>query len=520
MTKVCILAAGRGSRNDVIEGLHKALLPINNRPMISHIFECIPAHFEIVIAVGYKKDQIKDYVRHVFPNRKVTFVEIENYDRPGSGPGLSLLSCSSELQCPFIFMPVDTYTPGHLFAKVTRNWIGSAEIQDNDKVRYCLIEGVETLSKIGYGIGSSIFNGIAGIYNYKDFWLSLSDPTLIKNEHQVINGFKELTNVKIRRFDNFYDTGNSKSYKAIKQRFSRDVVLPKPSEVIYIDNSKVVKYFADTEKVTGRILRAKALEGFVPDVTQMNKNFYCYEFVKGIMLSDVHCNKRIDQFFQFLQGKFYLKRFPYTKEFEQDCIQMYLNKTMTRSLFYEGHFIDQIETINGIKVSPIKKIIETVNWKEIVSNAIPANIHGDLQPENILVNGDFTLIDWRESFGQNKNSGDIYYDLSKLYHAILINGTYILNGNFDFNIGDNEVFLNYSIKSNLFEMLEKFEKFCKENDYDWNHVRLLGAIHYINIAPFYGDYEGGKYSKFIFLLGKFLLTKHINFIKEQEKCGT
>ena len=50
------------------------------------------------------------------------------------------------------------------------------------------------------------------------------------------------------------------------------------------------------------------------------------------------------------------------------------------------------------------------------------------------------------------------------------------------------------------------------NEYDWNNVVLLGILHYINIAPFYKDYDGGKYGDFIFLLGKYLLAKHLKKI--------
>ena len=66
-------------------------------------------------------------------------------------------------------------------------------------------------------------------------------------------------------------------------------------------------------------------------------------------------------------------------------------------------------------------------------------------------------------------------------------------------------------------MMEKFKSFCKRNKYDWNHISLLGAIHYINIAPFYSNYKDGKYSKFVFLLGKYLLTKHLNDKAREQK---
>ena len=37
--KAIILAAGKGTRNNDVKGLHKALLPLENRPIISHIID-------------------------------------------------------------------------------------------------------------------------------------------------------------------------------------------------------------------------------------------------------------------------------------------------------------------------------------------------------------------------------------------------------------------------------------------------------------------------------------------------
>ena len=42
------------------------------------------------------------------------------------------------------------------------------------------------------------------------------------------------------------------------------------------------------------------------------------------------------------------------------------------------------------------------------------NFHGDLHGSNIIYDKNkFTLIDWREKFGDDIRTGDIYYDLAK-----------------------------------------------------------------------------------------------------------
>ena len=116
MKKFCILSAGKGTRNSNIVGLHKALLPLENKPVISHIIDKLDKNIEIVITLGYKSDQVKSYVNLLHSDRNITFVEVDNFDGVGSGPGYSLLCCKDELQEPFVFTSVDTLVYRHNLA--------------------------------------------------------------------------------------------------------------------------------------------------------------------------------------------------------------------------------------------------------------------------------------------------------------------------------------------------------------------------------------------------------------------
>ena len=141
MNKFCILAAGRGTRNNNVSGLHKALLPLENKPVISHIIEKL-GDVEIVIAVGYKSDQIKTYMNLVHSDKNITYVDVDNYDGAGSGPGYSLLCCKSELQEPFVFTSVDTLVDDDIdIMSIKENWLGIAPVEINDSLSYCLVEG-------------------------------------------------------------------------------------------------------------------------------------------------------------------------------------------------------------------------------------------------------------------------------------------------------------------------------------------------------------------------------------------
>ena len=126
MKKLCILAAGIGSRNDNISGLHKALLPLENRPVISHILDKLNDDIEIVIALGYKSEQIKSYMELVHSDRNITYIDVDNYDGVGAGPGYSLLCCKEKLKEPFVFTSVDTLVESDFdFMSIDEKLVGS-----------------------------------------------------------------------------------------------------------------------------------------------------------------------------------------------------------------------------------------------------------------------------------------------------------------------------------------------------------------------------------------------------------
>ena len=78
-TKLCILAAGTGSRlGSLSENLGKALLPIGNTTALSTIINKFPKEYEIILALGYKADLVESYCKAVHQDRNITFVYIDN----------------------------------------------------------------------------------------------------------------------------------------------------------------------------------------------------------------------------------------------------------------------------------------------------------------------------------------------------------------------------------------------------------------------------------------------------------
>ena len=519
--KFCILAAGHGSRNQSLKGLHKALLPVGNRPVISLILDKVDKSVPIVVALGHLGDQIKTYLEKTHSDRTFEFVEVENYSGPGSGPGLSLLKCESVMQCPFIFTSADTIVDQEsTFFAVSKNWVGVSQISNNESHEYCLVEVEGKLVKsFFYGTNKSAhaFTGIAGVRDYQEFWEGLKQRNMIRKEHQVLDGLRSIRDVHVFNMS-WLDTGNLRSYNRAKSYYPNNLAIEKDNEAIFVDNGYVVKYFEDSSRAYGRMTRQGYLGKSAPSIFKINDKMFGYKYIEGCPLSDIYDRQIFIKFLEDYEMKFRATALPKNDAFLDNCKLMYQQKTFNRIKPLVDTHLDKIGTINGVSVKPIKTLLEEVDWSAANEKSIPSLFHGDLQPENILVarNGEYFYIDWREGFGKSPRVGDTYYDLAKLYHALEISNNLVLQGAYDVKINTNSAVLKYTIKNNLYQFSKDFERFCTRRGYDFQHIKFLSILNYLNIAPLYDKFEGGKYGKFLFLLGKKLLTQHLEEVKNYE----
>ena len=118
-----------------------------------------------------------------------------------------------------------------------------------------------------------------------------------------------------------------------------------------------------------------------------------------------------------------------------------------------------------------------------------------ISPPHRRVN--FKLLDWRHDFEGLKEYGDLYYDLAKLYHALIVSNEVIRNGQYGIDIVGERVSLQFLLKSNLLVFKDILDDFIEERGYDLKRVRILSALIYLNIAPLYDS----PYNKFLYYLG-------------------
>ena len=115
----------------------------------------------------------------------------------------------------------------------------------------------------------------------------------------------------------------------------------------------------------------------------------------------------------------------------------------------------------------------------------------------------FYLIDWREDFGGLKIVGDLYYDLAKLHHALIVNGQIIRNNQFKVNVKNNKVHVSVKKRKHLISYLDEFENFVEQKNWSLKKLKIMSSLIYLNIAVLHHY----PYSEFLYNFGRYNLFK-------------
>ncbi len=525
--KVCILAAGAGTRmGDLSNKINKAVLPINFKAVMSHIVEKFPKETEMVIAVGHKKETVMDYLALAHPDRKFTFVEVDKYIGPGTGPGYSLLCCKDYLQSPFVFYVADTLVLEEI-PEPNQNWFGITPVKETE--RYCT---VKIKNNLIYQLDDKIkcdnkfaFIGVAGVKDYEIFFEALEkNKEIVSGEIQVSNGFKKLMENKLVPIGfTWFDTGTLETYNETNKNFTHsdnkfDFSKGKGDEFLYFVNGRVVKFFADEKIAANRYERGiSSLKGLCPELEGRKGGFYSYKKVDGQTLYSVLNRQTIKNFLHWAKTNLWKKAELADEEresFFDACKKFYVDKTMKRlKAFYDKTGIEDGSTyVNGTLVPPLKELLDKIDWNYII-NGVPSNFHGDLQFDNVLVTRDsvsnlekFILLDWRQDFAGLVTVGDLYYDLAKMYGGTLISYQLIKEGLFSFDMSGASVYYNYHLKNDLIEAKDEYEAFLAASGFDLKKIKIITALIFLNMSPLHQ----GPFDLMLYFMGKSMLHKLIN----------
>ena len=149
-----------------------------------------------------------------------------------------------------------------------------------------------------------------------------------------------------------------------------------------------------------------------------------------------------------------------------------------------------------------------MDWNYL-SEGEPSRFHGDYHFENVIWSKDsnkFTLLDWRQEFAGSIEIGDVYYDLAKLLHGLIISHEIIDKGYYEIKWDDNKVDFDFLRNQKLILCERLFYDWLNENGYDGKKVKILTSIIFLNIAALHHN----PYSHLLFALGKMMLNDEIN----------
>lgn len=525
--KVLITTSGTGSRlGDITKYTNKALVRVGKKPALAYIIDSYLKEVEIIVTVGHFSEHIREFIQLAYPDRHITFVQVDKYEGPGSSLGYSLLQARAHLQCPFIFHACDTlvFEP---IPEPDHNWIAGFRLekaieQNMPLVQYRThrVEGERVVKLLDKGEPDfqSIHIGLDGIKDYKAFWEILENLYQSNPSDQSLSEVHVLVQIldKNISFDwvpcnVWLDIGNIESLQYARKNINDKItVLDKLDESIFVfDDKFVLKFFAKEEMVRDRVARAKILTGLVPKVEASGKNFYRYQFVKGEVYPRVINPLDFRHFLKWVKTKLWQDvREVEDNQFRDICYDFYYTKTKKRvDAFLKKKGIDDIDNIvNGEKVPSFAEIIEKVDFN-LLTDTPQRTFHGDLVLDNILrTRNGYCLLDWRQNFGGLLQAGDMYYDFGKLNHNLIVNHD-IVDGNL-FWVDDLDGIISCDImrRHNLVACQEVFHQFIVENGYDLKKVKLLTAIIWLNMSPLHHH----PFDLFLFYFGKLNLWKALN----------
>lgn len=521
--KVLITTSGVGSRlGEITKYVNKAIVRIGKRGAISYILDNVPKEIPIVITLGYKKEIVKQYLSLAHPDRIFEFVEVDNYDGLGSSLAYSMLCAKNHLDCPFTFIANDSLFSSTITFPKT-NWLGVAKSCNG--AEYMTIdangEAVLRINPKGEVTYDYIYIGLAGINEHKNFWKELEklyrkDPnnTSLNDGLAIAEMIKKGSTFQIKEFPDWKDVGNiaalKEARKNVKDSFDN---LEKLDESIYIfEPNYVVKFFNDSKIISNRITRAKQLKAVVPEIEAVTENFYRYRYTEGQLFSFSVNPTNFPIFLEWSKKKLWEKvnlKEEQKKLFEQKCYKFYHDKTINRlKKFYESTgIVDKETNINNQGQPKLAMLLDQIDWNNL-SEGNPSIFHGDLHFENIieLKNGNFCLLDWRQDFDGSLDCGDIYYDLAKLNHGMIISHEIIRKELFKILREKEKIICEIMRTDTLAVCQQQFFQFLKENDFDVRKTDILTSLIFLNIAPLHHY----PYNLFLYFFGKYRLWLTLN----------
>lgn len=500
MDYIIVQAGGKGTRLGYLtKNKPKSLVPIENLPMLFHLFRKYPNKKFIVIA-DYKKEVLRGYL--------ATFAKVKYQIVDAQGTGT----------CSGISQALRLIPEGQPFMLVWSDLILSEQFelpQEYKNAKSTPAEDYIGLSQTfvcrwKYEDGKfeekpSKLYGVAGLFLFRDK-RSLSG---LPDSGELVRWMQEnhmqchpIGLAGTREF------GIIEEYERLEKEKCR------PFNKITVKNGKLIKKPLDEQ---GRKLAArenawyeKAKENGIETIPLIyNSNPLEMEYIKGGNIYEYN--------FSYSQKKEILEKLvsALNKLHETETAvvdtfslkEIYFNKTLKRIEKIQDlipYAQDKEIKINGRKCKNVyynKRKLELAVDKLIHSCKEFAFIHGDCTFSNMMLdkNNNPILIDPRGYFGDTLLYGDPDYDWAKLYYSVVGDYDKFNLKKFKLEINDNDV--NLEIETNGWKELENY--FFELTNTNKEEIKLLHAVIWLSLTTYaWQDYDsicGAFYNGLLYL---------------------
>lgn len=488
MKYIIVQAGGKGTRLKYLtKNKPKALVPVDNLPMLFYLFRKYPDKRFVIIA-DYQRQVLREYLSS-FANVKYQVVNAQGTGTcSGIGQALKLVPNSEAFMLVWsdLILPKDFSLPE---AYETENLTLSCEPADYigiSKTFPCRW----SYKNNQFMEESSSEHGVAGFFLFHDKtqlskvpesgelvrWMQLQQMVFQEislagtKEFGLLEEYEKLGKEKCRPFNRITVDGNILIKEAVDEQGKKLA-------------AREYSWYEKAKKQNSRILPQIYATNPLKMEYIKGKNIYEYQLSheekKEILRKLIGALHELHQSETIPADSFSIK-------------EAYFNKTMERLAKIEDlvpFAREKIIRINGKNCRNIYFYQRELEQKlEQLTCEQFYFIHGDCTFSNLMLreDGSPVLIDPRGYFGFTEIYGDVRYDWAKLYYSIVGNYDRFNLKDFQLEIGEKEVFLQ--IQSNHWEDME--DDFFALTGAKPDEIKLLHSVIWLSLTTYaWQDYD-------------------------------
>jgi GTP:adenosylcobinamide-phosphate guanylyltransferase/aminoglycoside phosphotransferase len=475
---IVVQAGGKGTRLEhLTTNKPKALVPVENLPMILHLFRKFPDKQFIVIA-DYHREVLREYLA-AFADVRFQVVDAEGEGTCGGVAKAVALLPDGE---PFMLVWSDLILPEAFeLPEADRDWVGLSQTFD---CRWSYVDG-------RFGEERSREHGVAGLFVFRDKAAVSDIPAhgeLVRWLQQTEHAFDGLGLAGTREF------GLLPEYELLATEKTR------PFNRVTVVGETFIKEPVDEQ---GALLARRESEwyrhalklgldsipqlyGFEPLTMEKIAGKSIYEYAdlsldrKRVILADLTAAlRKLHSLESAPADSFSTREAYYGKTVERlKAVRDLIPFTDRKTITVNGR---QCRNVYFYK-RDLERALDTLTVERF------AFIHGDPTFSNLMLRGgtEPVLIDPRGYFGHTELHGDPNYDWAKLYYSVV--GNYDQFNLKNFRLAVNPETVDLTVESNGWESLEA-DLFALSGA-DPRTIKLLHAVIWLSLTTYaWQDYD-------------------------------